>query len=166
MILVREVTKEDAQQLVSLHNQLDKETKYMLFEPDEREMNEGQQLKVITSFLESDNSNIFIAENNSKIVGHLTVIGGHAKRIKHRAYIVIGILKNFTGKGIGTQLFEAMEKWRLTTRITRVELTVMTNNENGIKLYKKIGFEVEGIKKNSMVIDDRYVDEYYMAKHY
>jgi len=29
-----------------------------------------------------------------------------------------------------------------------------------------MGFEVEGIKKNSIIIDDRFVDEYYMAKIY
>ncbi len=42
----------------------------------------------------------------------------------------------------------------------------MTHNDNGIKLYKEMGFEVEGIKKNSIIIDDRLVDEYYMAKIY
>ncbi|WP_185929416.1 GNAT family N-acetyltransferase [Paenibacillus popilliae] len=165
-MIIREVTQKDASQLVVLHKQLDKETKYMLFEPNEREVDENQQLKVITSLLESDNSNIFVAEYNDRIVGHLTVIGGHAKRIKHRAYIVIGISNDFTGKGIGTDLFKAMEKWRLATNITRVELTVMTHNDNGIKLYKKMGFEVEGVKKNSIIIDDRFVDEYYMAKIY
>ncbi|MOA52329.1 putative acetyltransferase YhhY [compost metagenome] len=59
-----------------------------------------------------------------------------------------------------------MEQWRLSTNIMRVELTVMTNNEFGIKLYKKMGFEIEGIKKNSMIVDDGFVDEYYMAKIY
>ena len=33
-------------------------------------------------------------------------------------------------------------------------------------LYEKNGFKVEGIKKNSMIIDDKYVDEFYMAKIY
>ncbi|MNE70594.1 putative acetyltransferase YhhY [compost metagenome] len=79
---------------------------------------------------------------------------------------MIGILKDFTGKGIGSELFNAMEQWRLSTNIMRVELTVMTNNEFGIKLYKKMGFEIEGIKKNSMIVDDGFVDEYYMAKIY
>ena len=165
-MIIREVTHEDAVQLVELHKQLDKETKYMLFEPDERDINEIQQSKIIMSFLESNNSNIFIAEINKKIVGHLTIIGGHTKKINHRAHIVIGILKDFTSKGIGFELFNAMENWRLKTDINRLELTVMTNNEIGIKLYKKIGFEVEGIKRNSIMMDNEYIDEYYMAKLY
>ncbi|WP_245640097.1 GNAT family N-acetyltransferase [Paenibacillus dakarensis] len=165
-MIIREVTQTDANQLVELHKQLDEETKFMLFEPDERENNETRQSKIISSILESNNSNIFLAVKNNRVVGHLTVIGGHTKRISHRAYIVIGILKEFSSKGVGYELFNAMENWRLTTGIKRLELTVMTNNEIGIKLYKKAGFEVEGIKKNSIIIGDRYIDEYYMAKVY
>ncbi|MBA9086849.1 RimJ/RimL family protein N-acetyltransferase [Fontibacillus solani] len=165
-MIIREITQEDAIELIKFQKQLDNETKFMLFEPNEREIDEIQQSKMIMSFLESNNSNIFIAESDHRIVGYLSVSGGRTKRIRHSAYIVIGILKDFTGKGMGSELFNAMEQWRLSTNIKRVELTVMTNNEFGIKLYKKMGFEIEGIKKNSMIVDDRFVDEYYMAKIY
>ena len=33
-------------------------------------------------------------------------------------------------------------------------------------LYEKNGFEIEGIKKKSMLVDGVYVDEFYMAKLY
>jgi RimJ/RimL family protein N-acetyltransferase len=166
MITVREVVPNDAPKLVKLHKQLDEETKFMLFEPGEREINEDKQKNTICSFLESENSNIFIAESQGQLVGHLTVIGGHAKRIKHRAHLVIGILNDFTGEGIGQELFQVMEKWREETNINRLELTVMRHNDYGIRLYKKVGFEIEGIKKGSIKVDGKYVDEYFMAKIY
>ena len=31
---------------------------------------------------------------------------------------------------------------------------------------KKNGFKVEGIKKNTMIIDGKYVDEFFMSKIY
>ncbi len=40
----------------------------------------------------------------------------------------------------------------------------MTYNTAGIALYKKMGFEIEGTKRNSLFIDGKYVDEYYMSK--
>jgi len=40
----------------------------------------------------------------------------------------------------------------------------MTHNHAGINLYKKYGFEIEGIKKCAMLVNNVYVDEYYMAK--
>lgn len=33
-------------------------------------------------------------------------------------------------------------------------------------LYEKNGFKIEGIKKNAMIIDGKYVDEFFMAKLY
>jgi len=40
----------------------------------------------------------------------------------------------------------------------------MTHNEAGIALYRRRGFEIEGIKKHSLLLGGRYVDEYYMAR--
>ncbi|MFD0770009.1 hypothetical protein ACFQZ1_14560 [Bacillus sp. CGMCC 1.60114] len=43
-------------------------------------------------------------------------------------------------------------------------MTVMVHNEAGIALYKKSGFEIEGIKRHSLMIRGEFVNEYYMAK--
>ena len=40
----------------------------------------------------------------------------------------------------------------------------MVHNERAIRLYKKMGFEIEGTKKHSLFVNGQYVDEYYMAK--
>jgi len=48
--------------------------------------------------------------------------------------------------------------------VHRLELTVMVHNERAIRLYKKMGFEIEGTKKHSLLISGSYVDEYHMAK--
>lgn len=40
----------------------------------------------------------------------------------------------------------------------------MTHNVRGIALYKKSGFEIEGIKKKSLIVGGEGVDEYYMSK--
>lgn len=40
----------------------------------------------------------------------------------------------------------------------------MIHNEGAIRLYKNRGFKIEGLKEKSLLVDGRYVDEYYMAK--
>jgi len=40
----------------------------------------------------------------------------------------------------------------------------MTRNEAGIALYRRRRFEIEGIKKYSLLVGGQYVDEYYMAR--
>ena len=59
-----------------------------------------------------------------------------------------------------------INEWSETNNIKRIELTVICDNNKAITLYKSMGFEVEGVKKSSLKIDDRFVDEYYMGKVY
>lgn len=40
----------------------------------------------------------------------------------------------------------------------------MMHNKAAIGLYKKIGFKIEGLKEKSLIVDRKYVDEYYMGK--
>jgi RimJ/RimL family protein N-acetyltransferase len=91
-------------------------------------------------------------------------IGGNARRNKHSAYIVVGILKDYRGQGVGTKLFKELEQWAFNHNIHRLELTVVTRNETGLSLYKKMGFQIEGTKRHSLFIDGEFVDEYYMSK--
>jgi ribosomal protein S18 acetylase RimI-like enzyme len=78
--------------------------------------------------------------------------------------VVIGVLQAFTGRRIGTRLFTALEIWARRHGIERLELTVRTDNERGTGLYKKMGFEIEGLKIRSLKVKGTYVNEYYMAK--
>ena len=71
---------------------------------------------------------------------------------KHAAYIVIGIATEHQGKGIGTQLFAELEKWAINNGLHRLELTVITENIAGVKLYEKAGFEIEGNKTRFIFI--------------
>ena len=68
--------------------------------------------------------------------------------------------------GIGSKLFSELDKWARENNLTRLELTVVSSNMVAKYLYEKNGFEIEGTRKNAMIIDGKYVDEYYMAKLY
>jgi RimJ/RimL family protein N-acetyltransferase len=136
----------------------------MLFEPGERKISGEEQENRIELIRKSDNSTIFIVEDNKELIGYLIAIGGNAIRNKHSVYLVIGILAKYRGLGIGTKLFKQLENWAIKHKIHRLELTVVSLNEAGLQLYKKMGFEVEGTKKHSLYIQGEFVDEYYMSK--
>ena len=163
-MLIRRIQFNDAKQFLRLRLQLDEETQFMLFEPGERSIDIEEQRHQIEQVLLSENQMIFVAEHEGQLVGYLGASSGYARRIRHCVEIVIGILEAFTGQGIGSQLFIVMEKWTREKQLHRLELTVMTHNAAGIALYKKRGFTIEGVRQRAMVVNDRYVDEYYMAK--
>ena len=130
----------------------------------QRKTTPEQQRNHIEHFKKQSNSTIFVAEQEQGMVGYLIAIGGSVKRTKHSAYLAIGFLEEFRGRGIGKNLFQWVEEWAIHSTISRLELTVVTQNEAGLALYKKCGFEIEGEKRNSLLIDDQYYNEYLMSK--
>jgi len=161
---IRKIEIKDAERLSNLISKVENESPYMMFESGERALSAEGLKNRIESIKTQKNSEIFVAEEDNKLVGYLFAIGGQANRTKYSAYIVIGILNEYRGLGIGTKLFQQLEEWAIIHRIRRLELTVITENEAGVALYNKIGFETEGVKRESLCIDGEFVDEYYMSK--
>lgn len=161
---IREIRENDSENFLALCQQLDHENRFMLLEPGERKTTLAEQKQRIKEILSKDNQAILVAEENGTLVGYLSAIGELFARNKHTVYIVIGILESFTGRGIGTALFEKLESWGREHGVHRLELSVMVHNKRGVGLYQKMGFEIEGIKRDSLLVDGCYVDEYYMSK--
>ena len=164
VVTLRELFPKDAEELLRLQHQLDQETSFMLLEPDERQTGLQQTKVMLESFTNADRSIFIGAEADGQLVGFLSVRGGSVKRNQHCGYIVIGILKQYQGMGIGTSLFQKLDTWAVDRGIVRLELTVMTHNQRALALYTKSGFELEGTKRKSLYIDEEWVDEYCMGK--
>ena len=134
----------------------------MMLEPDERHFDEKKMKEIL-----GDKDDYFIAAiNDGEIIGFLSAQRGKYKRIRHFAYIVIGIMQEFQKQGIGSKLFDKLEEWAKENHLKRLELTVEVSNTIAINLYKRKGFVIEGNKKNTMFVDGVFVDEYMMAKVY
>lgn len=164
VMIIREVTTKDAEKLTILMQQVDQSSQYMLWETGERNIPPENQIKMIEGIKKKDNSTILVVEAENELIGYMFILGGNARRQKHTAYIVVGILQDYRGIGVGTRLFNYMDEWAVNNNIHRLELTVVIDNIAGVALYKKMGFETEGIKKDSLLINDKFYDEYYMAK--
>ena len=164
MFIIREIQECDAEQFLALSKQLDSETKFMLLEPGERRTTLPQQQEKIRSILSQKNSTFLVAETNGQLIGYIAGLGGSYNRNRHKADVVIGILLDYVGKGLGSRLFSELELWARNCRVHKLELTVMAHNDRAINLYKKSGFVVEGISVDSLLVDGSYVDELDMAK--
>ncbi|CAM2785757.1 GNAT family N-acetyltransferase [Vibrio rarus] len=161
---IREVRTSDAQSVLSLMYQLDRESKFMMLEEGERNTTLEQQVKILESFGESSSKTMFVISDGQEVYGFAAGIGDTANRNRHSMYCVMGTKQSASGRGYGKQLLEHLEAWALTHDFTRLELTVMCHNERAFNLYSKHGFEVEGTKRNSLKVDGQYVDEFYMSK--
>ena len=162
---IRKIQMEDAYNYLDMLLNLDNETKFMMFEPGERPTDINIAKNIIDKSINGDNL-VLVAIDGENIIGFLSVQKGGHKRIKHIGYVVVGIREKYRSMGIGSKLFSELDIWAIENKITRLELSVICSNTIAKHLYEKNGFEVEGIKRNAMLIDDEYVDEFYMAKIY
>jgi putative acetyltransferase len=90
---------------------------------------------------------------------------GLSLRRRHAMLLGVSVAMGAQGQGIGTALMAALcdyaDRWLGTLRI---ELTVYTDNERALRLYRKFGFEIEGTLRGYAMRDGEYVDAYAMAR--
>ena len=163
-VIIRTVYENDAENFLNLCKKLDDETSFMMLEPGERAATVEETRARIAQVLTRQNSTILVAECDGQLVGYIEASGGEFRRNRHNASLVIGLLQAYSGQGIGTRLFNVLEAWARQHQLHRLELTAMVHNQAGVTLYKKRGFEIEGVRRHAMVVNGSYVDEYYMAK--
>lgn len=162
-MIIRKCNKHDSINLLHLLMDIESETNFMLYNKGERKTNKEAIEKFIIEKEKAD-SPIFLAQRNNEISGYLLVDRGRSDKKRHCMYIVVGVKKSSQGIGIGTKLIEEAISWARQNNIIRIELTVMEHNQRAINLYKKMGFEIEGVKKKSIKMKDKFINEYYMAK--
>ncbi|WPK13345.1 GNAT family protein [Lysinibacillus louembei] len=163
MIEIRKATTQDAAQIVQVMADAE-QSGFMLFSPGERQITAEGLAKMIANLNNEVKSGLFIAQEGEVILGYMIVRNDNPERIAHRAYLVIGVHSNSRGKGVGKSLFSFVLNWAKEVGLHRLELTVLVKNEAAVHLYKRMGFEIEGIKKHSLYINGQYEDEYYMVK--
>ena len=92
-------------------------------------------------------------------------VASKSPRRSHARAIGMAVRSEFQGKGIGNALMESLvglaDNW---LNVSRLELTVFTDNERAIALYRKHGFEVEGTHKAYALRAGKWTDVHSMAR--
>ncbi|HKQ80076.1 MAG TPA: GNAT family N-acetyltransferase [Blastocatellia bacterium] len=112
-----------------------------------------------------EGDHILVAVIDGEVVGTIGLHTSPRPRIKHRGEIGMMVRDDWQGKGVGSAMMRAVvdlaDKW---LNLTRIELTVYTDNEPAIALYRKFGFEIEGTHRKFAFRDGEFVDAYAMAR--
>ncbi|PSW20693.1 GNAT family N-acetyltransferase [Photobacterium sanctipauli] len=117
--------------------------------------------------IENRPSNMYglVAELDNEVVGEISLSVQVNPRRKHVADMGMAVRDDKQGLGIGSRLLAAMidlaQNW---LSISRMELTVYTDNAAAIALYEKHGFVIEGHAKKYAFRNGEYVDVYHMAR--
>jgi RimJ/RimL family protein N-acetyltransferase len=163
-VLVREATEHDAGALLALKRGLERETSFMLLEPDERTTTEAEAAEQLHAVAARPTSVVLVADGGGELVGYVEATGGGVRRNRHTAHVVIGVRQRHAGQGIGRRLLAELECWARANGVRRLELTVMIHNERAVALYRKMGYRVEGTRRAALLVENELVDELWMAR--
>ncbi len=79
----------------------------------------------------------------------------------------LGVLigeKKYWGKGIGYEACSLLINFGFNElKLKKIFLAVFDNNPNAIKLYKKLGFQLEGTLKQHVFVNGKYYDKHIMS---
>ncbi|BCG59096.1 GNAT family N-acetyltransferase [Paenibacillus sp. URB8-2] len=151
---VRSAMDKDAKDLSEIRFQIDGESENL-----DREQGEGFiDISGFEQIIKTDTENIrnlfLVAAVNDRIVGFSRCEGNALKRFSHKVEFGICVLKDYWGNGIGDNLLKQSISWADSNGIKKITLNVLDTNVKAIELYKKFGFEVEGVLKNDKILSD------------
>lgn len=98
-----------------------------------------------------------VAEYNNKIVGYAAIYKFPHPRRKGIGDQLIYLHQDFHNVGLGTAMTEKLLQLAKKEEMHKIELYVVTDNKVAIHLYKKFGFQIEGISRDSFYgFDGKY----------
>jgi RimJ/RimL family protein N-acetyltransferase len=148
-VVLRKATVEDALNMIDFYNTVGGETDFLSFGKNEFKRNfEEYKTYIATTSLEV-NSILLLATLNEEIIGIATITSIPRARLQHVGTLGIVIEEKYCGQGLGEEMIEFLIEFCKSNGITK-KITLLTREDNlgAIKLYKKLGFEQEGLLRN------------------
>ncbi len=162
---IRQAVPDDAPELLTFLDELLAEADLdIVLTREECRWTEDDERRILGEFQSADNSAFFMTRMDGRICGVLDVRGGRRKMLRHAATLGVSVLKPYRGRGVGSLLMRTAIEWAQSTGILkRLELNVFSSNETAIRLYRRLGFTLEGIRRAAIIRDGRPTDDWLMA---
>lgn len=163
-VTIRQAEIDDAEKLLNCIKTYVPQSEYIPKLEQEIKLTIEQEKEWINYFLTNENSLLLIAEFDNEIIGNIDLTSNRRKIMEHTAVIGMGMLKEWRNTGLGTALLKLAIEWAKENPILELLwLQVYTDNELGLGLYQKMGFEENGIMKNFFKQDGKYFDNLTMT---
>jgi RimJ/RimL family protein N-acetyltransferase len=164
-VLIRQAQIADAEKLLECIKTYIPQSPFIPKLEEEITLTLEQEKEWIQSFLLKDNSLLLVAEYEGQIIGNIDLTGNSRKVMEHTAVIGMGMLKKWTNSGLGTALLNEVIHWAKENPILElIWLQVYTENELGMNLYRKMGFQEVGILPKFFKHNGKYYDNLTMMR--
>ena len=125
---------------------------------------DAESLEYIEDLGPNDHYFVAVTEDGS-VIGSVGLTVCSSPRARHVGCVGLCVHTSFQGQGVGTALMEAIldltDNWLM---LERVELDVYADNLRAQRLYEKMGFVKEGLKRRAAIRKGKYIDAFLMAR--
>lgn len=97
-------------------------------------------------------------------IGSITLSKMHHPWAMPQGGFGLAILEPYTGLGIGSRILKELEKWAIKQGVHRIAASVRHNNKRALGLYLKMGYQIEGMARETAFFDNQWQHTYYIAK--
>jgi putative acetyltransferase len=136
--------------------------KVMEWDTDIHTKNRSRMYRLFKRFFEGLPSNMnqifLVGKLNGKVIGFLG-IHRKSKRMKHVGIVGVTIHPDYWGRGFGTKLLKAGIEHARIEGFLRLETDSLAKNKAMIRIAEKVGFKLEGARRMSIRMNERYEDE-------
>jgi len=163
-IIVRRATAKDFVKYIRNFNKVAKEEIYLGTE----RVSDDQKKRILEAMKDPKFLSI-VAEYRKgrkyELVGSLGLAAQrNSKKLRHVRFLGMLVIERYREKGVGKALMDYAISWSRKNRdIEKISLSVFSTNERAINLYKKFGFETEGMLKKQFILKGNYADEIVMG---
>jgi RimJ/RimL family protein N-acetyltransferase len=154
-VLIREGQPADAAALLATIKTYLHDSDCIPLRPEEFSLGEEEERAWIQSLQARDNSLLLVAVGDGQVVGNIDLTGSPRQATRHTGVIGMGLLKEWRGSGLGTELLRSVVQWaRTNPALEKLWLQVYATNLAGRTLYHKAGFEECGVQKDFFKRED------------
>lgn len=141
----------DAVDMVQYLRDAAAETPFVLRLPEEITYTVEGEERFLRAVADSPNDCFIVCEVEGRIAGNCHLTFNTFAKTRHSCTVAIALRKEYWGNGIGTAMFEAMERAaREREGVRQIDLEVIDDNTRARGLYEKMGFRVVGSRPDAI----------------
>jgi L-amino acid N-acyltransferase YncA len=157
---IRPARQEDLKGVMKAIRDVAEEKKYIVAESVAEQIDHQD---VLLRHNEVGSRVFFVALIEEDVIGWAHLEAEKMDKLSHTAEVTFGVIEDYRGNGIGTQLFERVLEWSRSKGYEKLYQSVPATNEEAIGFLKDEGCEVEATREGHYKIDGEYVDEVMLA---
>lgn len=164
-LTIREACPQDAEMIRAYRAKIGAETDNMGYGAGEFYLDREGQKQAIESSIQQDNSVIYVGLVDNQMKAYGSISGESRPRYRHRAELVISVLKDSWHQGFATAMMEKLLAFADNNPVLEIiELGVREDNLRAQALYKHFGFKPWGTYENFFKIGDTYAGSIMMKR--